>query len=96
LARISAISGLGWDITINFANKRYEFDVYTGLNLSANQNVNPPVIFSPEFDAVEMQRYQDSDLSYKTKALVGGQGEGIDRELVVVGEVLVEAGYSIA
>ena len=85
LARISAISGLGWDITINFTNKRYEFDVYTGLNLSANQNVNPPVIFSPEFDVIEVQRYQDSDLSYKTKALVGGQGEGVDRELVVVG-----------
>lgn len=61
------------------------FELYAGTDRSYAQNLNPYVVFSPEFDNL-----LDSDLLFsseesKTVALVAGEGEGIDRELVTVG-----------
>lgn len=63
----------------------YAFELYAGTDRSYAQNLNPYVVFSPEFDNL-----LDSDLLFsseesKTVALVAGEGEGIDRELVTVG-----------
>lgn len=88
LEKISIISGLGWDISIDIENKIYVFDVMEGKDLTSNQTVNNPVTFSIDFDNIKGQTYVDSDLNYRNQAYVGGQGEGVERTIVEVGEGL--------
>lgn len=85
LESISLYSGLGWDVTLDFESKKYIFDVNQGRDLTVNQSVNPPVIFSPEFESVITQHFADSDLNYKNVGYIAGQGEGAEREIIVLG-----------
>ena len=48
-------------------------------------NINPPVIFSPEFDNVKSQEYIDSLIGYGNYAIVAGRGEGVNREIITLG-----------
>jgi hypothetical protein len=86
LADISLNSGIGWDITLDIQNGRWVFDVYEGRLLTAGQNVLPPVIFSPQFDSLQSLHYTQSELNYKNTAYVAGQGEGINRRVIEIGE----------
>lgn len=83
LESISRLTGLGWHIYPDL--KMWIFDIYNGRNFSVNQNINPPVIFSPEFDNVESQEFTDSLIGYGNYAIVAGQGEGAEREIVMLG-----------
>ncbi|GIO27717.1 siphovirus ReqiPepy6 Gp37-like family protein [Ornithinibacillus bavariensis] len=82
----SLASGLGWDITIDLTNKKYVFDVKEGRNLIATQNSLPPVIFSPNFDSLKNLKYSESELNYRNVAYIAGQGEGMDRRIVELGD----------
>ena len=83
LEKISLLSGVGWEI--NFDTDKFIFDVYEGLDRTANNGVNNPVIFSTEYDNIKEQKYIDSVKDAKTVGYVGGQGEGEDRLIVEVG-----------
>ena len=83
LEKLSVVSGIGWDVLFNGTS--YLFDVLEGRDLSSIQNVNPPVIFSAEFDNVKSQKVIESSFDYKNVAIVAGQGEGAEREIVVIG-----------
>lgn len=85
LADISLNSGIGWDITLDITNKKWQFDAYVGRILTASQSILPPVIFSPQFDSLQSLHYSESELNYKNSAYVGGQGEGIDRRIIELG-----------
>lgn len=86
LAEIGFQSGLGWNIDIDYENERYIFRVLEGRNLVASQSELPPVIFSPEFGTLGELRYTESELEYKNYAVVAGQGEGVERRIVHVGD----------
>lgn len=81
---ISLNSGLGWIVSVDYKNKKWVFDVLEGRNLTVNQSVNPPVIFSPSFDSVKNLSYTESELNYKNMAYVAGQGEGIERRVITL------------
>lgn len=85
LETISKISNLGWDIYLDLELKKWIFDIYSGRDYSAAQSINPPVIFSPEFDNVKSQEYLDSLVGYGNYAIVVGQGQGVNREVIAVG-----------
>ncbi len=85
LEKLSLVSGLGWDLILDWQNEQWVFDVQEGRNLTAGQTANPPVIFSADFDVVQEQIFVESDIGYKNTAYVGGQGEGVDREIAEVG-----------
>lgn len=82
MSEISLLTGLGWNIVVDYKAKKWIFDVMTGRNLTANQSVNPPVIFSPQFDSIKNLSYVESELNYKNMAYVAGQGEGVERRVV--------------
>lgn len=84
-AEISMLSGLGWNVDIDYANKRYVFRVLEGQNRIASQRDVPPAIFSPEFGTLKQMSYTESDLNYQNTAIVAGQGEGVDRRIIEVG-----------
>ncbi|MBC2722348.1 siphovirus ReqiPepy6 Gp37-like family protein [Desulfosporosinus sp.] len=85
LEAISLSSGLGWDVILDTVSKQCIFETYEGRDLTAGQTVNPPVIFSVDFDAVKVQTFIDSDFGYRNTGYVGGQGEGEEREIIEVG-----------
>lgn len=85
LESLSRISNLGWYVYLDLELKKWIFDIYNGRNFSVNQSINPPVIFSPEFDNVKSQEYIDSLVGYGNYAIVAGQGEGVNREIVMMG-----------
>jgi len=86
LAEISLLSGLGWNIEIDVETEKYVFKVLEGRNLSADQSTLPPAIFSPEFNTLGQISYTESELNFRNYAVVAGQGEGIERRIVEVGE----------
>lgn len=77
--------GYGWDIYIAKSSIYYRLKIYKGTNRSMNQNVNPPVIFSPEFDNLLTAIYQCSKETFANAALVGGEGEGTSKRSTSVG-----------
>ncbi|MFD3261850.1 siphovirus ReqiPepy6 Gp37-like family protein [Paenibacillus lentus] len=76
---------IGWLVRLDFAMKKWVFDVLEGRNLTAGQSVLPPVIFSHEFDNIKSQQYMDSYLQYKNVGYAGGKGEEEDRLIQLVG-----------
>ncbi len=82
---ISSNGSLGWVVYLDILNKLWVFDVKEGRDLSVNQNVNSPVIFSPKFESIKDMKYVQSDLNYKNSAIVAGQGEGVERRVTEVG-----------
>ncbi|OLN21916.1 hypothetical protein BTO30_12505 [Domibacillus antri] len=85
MAEISLLSGIGWNISLDVVNKKFVFDVETGRDLTTAQSINPPVIFSPDFNSLKNMSYVESSLNYKSMAYVAGQGEGIERRVIEVG-----------
>lgn len=79
---ITNTSELGIRTLIDIQNKQMTFDIYEGLNRTANNGINPPAIFSQEFENILEQEYTDSLNNYRNTVLVAGQGEGSNRELV--------------
>lgn len=75
--------GIGWDVYVQ--GKQFVFSLFRGEDRSYNQMVNPYVVFSPEFDNLITSNYIYSKEEYKNVALVAGEGEGVDRKTVTVG-----------
>ena len=86
LGGISRLTKLGWHIYPDFSLRRWIFDIYNGRDFSVGQNINPPVIFSPEFDNVKGQEFIDSLIGYGNYAIIAGQGEGAGREILTMGD----------
>ena len=85
ISEISLLSQLGWNIDIDLTQMKCVFRVFEGRNLTVNQSILPPTIFSPEFNTLGQLTYTESELNFKNTAIVAGQGEGIERRVVEVG-----------
>lgn len=75
--------GYGWKIL--FFNNAFHFDLYKGVDRSLDQNKNPKVIFSPEFENIVSSKYNEDTSDYRNVALVAGEGEGVERKKRTVG-----------
>lgn len=60
----------------------FVFELHAGTDRSYQQDTNPWVIFSPNFDNLLSSSYYESKAAYKTVALAAGQGEGEDQKLI--------------
>ena len=65
-------------IILNDDNKKLQYVIYNGTDRSAT-NATDPVIFSPEYDNLTRSEYTIDDATFKNAALVGGEGEGVER-----------------
>ncbi|NOG28512.1 siphovirus ReqiPepy6 Gp37-like family protein [Lysinibacillus fusiformis] len=88
LTELSELHGLGWNIELDLKNKRFVFVVKEGRNLVANQTGQPQAIFSTEFETIESLEYTESDMDYKNFAVVAGQGEGVERRIISIGDAI--------
>ena len=85
LERINLSSDLGIRSILDVKNKKIRIESYRGVDRTANQSIEPPALFSREFENVLSQEYINSALNYKNIALVGGEGEGSLRTFVTEG-----------
>lgn len=81
---IASVSELGFRTILDIQNKLITFDLYEGLDRTAGNGINPPAIFSQEFENILEQEYTDSLNDYRNTVLVAGEGEGSERELVSI------------
>ena len=81
---IATTNKLGIRTLLDIQNKQMLFDVYQGLDRTAEQSENAPAIFSREFENVLEQEYTDSLNNFRNTVLVAGEGEGSSRELVAI------------
>lgn len=75
-------NNIGYKIVIEGSN--LVFYLYSGKNRSYEQDVNPYVVFSPEYDNVLNTNYINSIQVLKNVCLVLGEGYGNDRTAVKV------------
>lgn len=95
IEKLSVLSGLGWDIKLDLENKKFVFDVVEGRNLSSEQNILAPAIFSIEYDNIANQELVESLFDYSNVAIVGGQGEGRNRKIEIVGDSIGLDSYEL-
>jgi|GEM_PF-3522942 len=86
LTELSAVSGLGPVIWLDFENRKMVFEVREGINRTKDQDTEFIKVFSPDFENVENRVLTLDDTNAKTTAYVAGQGEGVNRSLVIVGD----------
>lgn len=65
-------------------NGGFEFSLYVGEDRSYDQDENPWVVFSPNYENLSSSNYLYSKKNFKNVTLVGGQGENWERDTVEV------------
>lgn len=83
LETVCTAYGMGWDVFVQ--KKAFVFYLWKGENRSYDQDVNPYVVFSKEFDNLLTSDYKFSAENYKNVAVIAGEGEGLNRKTYVVG-----------
>ncbi len=71
--------GLGFKVTLNDQHK-FVFQLYQGVDHTYDQNANPYVVFSDEYDNLLSSEYEESCEELTTAVLVAGEGEGLNRK----------------
>ena len=74
---IAMLDGAGYTVYLDLENKKYVFKAYKG------KDVSDKVLFSTLFDNLSNQNFIESDNNYKNVAIVAGQGENEDRDIIV-------------
>jgi len=85
LKDLSETSGIGYRCRFDPTTKKIIFETFKALDRSALQSVNPRCLFSTDFETLLSSNYAISEEDKTNVALVGGEGQGIDRKLVIVG-----------
>lgn len=91
LTEISRLSGLGFHLPLNRDIGKLQFDVREGRNLVYNVAGDPYVIFDEEFKNVSQHKYNKITSNERNTAFTAGQGEGVNRTIVEVGDYAGEA-----
>ena len=66
---------------------KFRYKVFKGVDHSMdNTDGNAPVIFSQDYDNLVSSDYTFDEAIYKNTAIIGGQGEGTERKLALVGD----------
>ena len=80
-------SEIGWRVFLD-DQKNMVIDFYKGENRSYSQDVNPYVVFSPEFDNLLATETHRDISGFKNVAMIAGEGEGTARTRITVGGVI--------
>lgn len=70
---------------MNIDNSKIAIEIFTGTDRSYRQNKNNFVVFSQENENLLGFSYKYDESTQANAALVGGEGEGIDRKLAQIG-----------
>lgn len=76
---------LGCKVYFNYETEKFVFKLLQGVDRSSNQTKNRRIVFSPDNDNMFSNKYTYDMSDSKNVALVGGEGEGLERKLRSVG-----------
>ena len=79
-------NGYGFRIILN-DEKNFEFQMYRGIDRSYNQNINPYIVFAPEFENIVSSNYNHDKSTLKNACNVWGEGEEFSLKTMGVGSV---------
>lgn len=81
---------LGFKITLRYdeeaQNFKFVFTMYRGEKRTYDQDENPYVIFSPNFENIIDSRYTKSTADYKNAVYVAGEGQDTNQKFATVGD----------
>lgn len=91
--------GIGVKVILN-EDRDFEVQLYKGDDRSYSQNVNPWVVFSPDFENIVSSDYSHDKTTLKNTCRIAGEGEGLSRKYTSLGtssglarrELFVDAG----
>lgn len=83
--KLSKATNIGFRFRPDFRTRRIIFETYKGTDHSIEQNKVKRVTFSENYNNLKNAIYKYNDQQLKTKAIVGGEGEGAARVYVEVG-----------
>ncbi|WP_440894979.1 Gp37-like protein [Amphibacillus sp. Q70] len=87
LTTISKQANIGWIMYADMGRGKWIFDVVEPRDVTQNNEAGlQPVFFSPDFSTIKTQQFVDNDNNFKNVGFVGGQGEGVERKIVKIGE----------
>src|SRR5699024_626592 len=87
LSKIAKQGNIGWVMYADMERKKWVFDVVEPRDdTKDNKEGLQPVFFSPDFSTIKSQSFVDSNTNYKNVGYVGGQGEGVDRKIIKLGD----------
>jgi hypothetical protein len=82
---LAEASGLGFRCRLDPSAKSIVFEVTDGVDRTALQSANPRCLFSADTESLVNATYAKSSQDHLNVALVGGEGVGEERTLVLVG-----------
>lgn len=86
ICKICEDAKIGFKIVFDEETQFFVFKLYRGTDRSYAQDINPYVVFSPEFNNIINSDYVEGKKDLKTVALVAGEGEGSARRKVITGK----------
>ena len=86
IMKIAKQAQLGFRIVPDFTAKTMTFCVYKGVDRSIGQSDRARVIFSEGFSNLNKAVYEENEQVFANVCVVGGRGEGDERQTVTVGE----------
>lgn len=85
---LTAVSDLCKDNSLGFIvtleNGNFVFNLYEGKDRTYNQDVNPYMVFSPEYGNLLTADYAENHAPIVNAVLAAGEGEGTDRKMTWV------------
>lgn len=81
-------------IRSSLENNNMVLELYAGVDRSTDQEVNPFVVFSPDFENLQSSKFILSSRDYKNTTLVGGKGDPGTRPYLTVTEDASVTGLS--
>ena len=83
IVEICSTYNYGWELFV--LNGNIVLIVYRGTDRTYDQSERPYVVFSDEFENLHNTDYQLATESFANTALIGGEGEGLERIYTTVG-----------
>lgn len=84
--KLAKAGAVGYRFRPDFKRKKIIFEIYKGKDRTTKQKENKRVVFSEGYENLNQATYTYNDQTHKTKAIVGGKGEGTERIYVEIGE----------
>lgn len=81
ISKIAEEVGIGFKVLLNSSNQ-FVFQLFNGTDRSYDQNTNPHVVFSTEYDNLLSSIYEENQSVIVTDVLVAGEGEGALRKKI--------------
>lgn len=79
--------GIGWRVDLDLERKKFIFVLFAGIDRSYRQDLRPWVVFSNDYENLLTSIYTFDKSAYSNVARVAGEGEGVERRVVTVGDV---------